>query len=123
MRLTWGTSKGPVRKYQVLQPAASMEDRAPRVSFPYKVFETAILSKLKKISPGEILGEEREPESAALAAEPAIKEQKIREFENSAIEDVPALVRIVTKLTSEAQDLAGRLAIAKQKEAKPQSDS
>ena len=40
-----------------------------------------------------------------------------------AIEDVPALVRIVTKLTSEAQDLARRLAVATQKEAKPQSEA
>ena len=93
------------------------------MSFPYHVFETAILSKLKEISPADILGEEREPESAALAAELAIKEQKMREFENAPIEDVPALVRIVTKLNSEAQDLACRLAIAKQKEAKPQSDA
>jgi hypothetical protein len=56
-----------------------------------------------------------------LAGELAIKEREISEFENAPIENVPAWVRIVTKLNSQAQDLARRLAIAKQNEAKPQS--
>ena len=129
MLLTWGTSKGgfqrlyAVRKYRVLLPADNMARGTPRVSFPYDVFEAGILSKLKEISPADILGQESEPESAALAAELAIKEQKIREFENAGIGDVPALVRMVTKLNSEAQELGRRLAIARQKEAKPQSEA
>jgi hypothetical protein len=120
-------TRGPKGKRvyrRVLVAAASMEGRAPSMSFPYDVFEPAILSLLKELRPADVIGEEPESESAALASELSGVDQRIRAVESELSgdgDDVPALVRVLRTLEEKRSKLARELAEARQKESNPQS--
>src|SRR5262249_58444384 len=62
MYLKWDAwkQKAGWAKRRVLMPAPSLEGGTARVSFPYDVFEAAMLDKLEEINPADVLGEEPE---------------------------------------------------------------
>lgn len=119
---TRGTKdKGRVKR-RVLVTAASMEGAAPSVSFPYDLFERAVLMKLREVNPADVLGREPESESAAVAAELAAKEQRARQIEAELTgdgDDVPALVRVLRTIGDECSALRRRLAEIRQRESNP----
>jgi hypothetical protein len=124
MLIAWQTrGSGKNRqKVRALVSAGSMEGRSPSVSFPYPIFEQAILSLLKEVNPADVIGEEPEGESVALSAEVASVEKRLREIEEELIgdgSDVPALVRVAKALEQKHQDLLRRLAETQQREANP----
>jgi DNA invertase Pin-like site-specific DNA recombinase len=125
LRIAWQTRgvKGKTRcKRRVLVTAKSMEGAAPSLSFPHEIFEQAILSLLKEVNPADVLGKEPESESAAVAAELAVKEQRMRLIEAELVGDegdVPVLIRSARKLSEECDGLRKRLAAIRQKEANP----
>jgi hypothetical protein len=123
LRIAWQTRgiKGKTRqKRRVLVTATSMEGAIPSVSFPADIFEAAILSLLREVNPAEIVGKEPR-ESAAVAADLAAKEQRIRQIESELIDggDVPALARVVRSLSADADGLRKRLAALRQRESNP----
>ncbi|MGD0039432.1 MAG: recombinase family protein, partial [Isosphaeraceae bacterium] len=78
LRIAWhtgGTAKDR-RKRRVLVNARSMEGACPGVSFPHEIFEQAVLSLLKEVNPADVLGKEPQSESAAVAADLAVKDQR-----------------------------------------------
>jgi DNA invertase Pin-like site-specific DNA recombinase len=120
LRIAWQTRgvKGKRIKRRVLVTASSMEGQAPSVSFPHDIFEPAVLSLLKEINPADILAEKLENKSIALIAELADKEQRARlvEDELASGDDVPALARVLRKLSEECDSLRKQLAVARQEE-------
>ena len=125
LRIAWQTrgttAKGRVKR-RVLVTAKSMEGAVPSLSFPHDVFEEAVLSLLSEVNPADVLGKEPESESAAVAAELAVKEQRSRQIEAELTgddDDVPALVRVLRKLTDDCKALRQRLAVLRQKESNP----
>jgi DNA invertase Pin-like site-specific DNA recombinase len=127
LRIKWQTGHGQNRCRQnqrVLVTARSIEGAGPILSFPSVVFEEAILKLLKEVNPADVLGREPESESAAVAAELAAKEQRMRQIEAELTgdgDDVPTLVRVVRSLSGECDGLRKRLAAIRQKEANPRS--
>jgi DNA invertase Pin-like site-specific DNA recombinase len=94
------------------------------VSFPYPVFEEAMLSCLRELNPAEVIGEEPEGESTALALELVGVEQRLKTLEEELTgegSEVPTLIRAVKVLEVKRQDLQQRLAVARQREANPRS--
>jgi DNA invertase Pin-like site-specific DNA recombinase len=126
LRIAWQTRgrKGGRIKRRVLISARSMEGGVPSLSFPHDIFEQALLSLLKEVNPADVLGKEPEGESAAVAAELAVKEQRSRQIEAELAggeDDVPALVRVLRKLDAECSSLRKQLATLRQKESNPRS--
>jgi DNA invertase Pin-like site-specific DNA recombinase len=120
---TRGSGKNRQQR-RVLVSADSTEGRSPSVSFPNDVFETEVLRYLSEIRPADVLGEEPESESVALAGELAGVEQRMRQIEEALVgdgDDVPALARVLKSLDEKRQDLQRRLAVARQKESNPTS--
>jgi DNA invertase Pin-like site-specific DNA recombinase len=113
--------KGKRQKARVITSAASMEGCAPSVSFPYPVFEAAILSLLREVRVADVIGEEPEGESIALAGALAGVEQRLRAIEADLTGDgdVPALVRAAKALDEKRQALVRQLSEARQREANP----
>jgi hypothetical protein len=114
------------RRYRrrVLVTARAVEGAAAIRSFPYDIFEKAVLWFLKEVNPADVLGREPESESVILAAELAVKEQRMRMIEAELIgdgDDIPTLVRVVRSLSAECDVLRKRLAVIRQKEANPRS--
>jgi hypothetical protein len=101
------------------------EGRAPYVSFPAKVLERAIFSKLQEIDPQEILNGDSGPdESLVLAGELSRVEAKITEIEDELLQgDVAALARVLRRLEDEKATLASRLSEARQRAANPLSET
>jgi DNA invertase Pin-like site-specific DNA recombinase len=124
--VAWQTRGSGQHRQQrrVLVSADSTEGRAKSVSFPYDVFEAAVLSLLKEVKPAEVLGEEPPSESADLAGQLATVEGRMRKVESELVgdgDDVPALARVLRSLDQKRQDLQKRLAAARQKESNPRS--
>jgi DNA invertase Pin-like site-specific DNA recombinase len=126
MLIAW-QNRGPkgkrVRK-QVLVNARSMEGGAESVSFPYDVFENAVLDRLHEIDPADILRTPPAGEAAELAAQLAVQEQRLRQLQANLTDgdkDVPALMQAVREQNSRVKDTARRLAVARQKESHPLS--
>jgi DNA invertase Pin-like site-specific DNA recombinase len=124
MLVAWQTRGGPRRrqKFRALVSADSMEGRCETVSFPYQVFEDAILGLFREINPADVRAEEPAAESVALTGELAGVEQRMRRLEDELTEggaDIPALVRAMKTLEEKRQDLLRRRALAQQKEANP----
>jgi len=123
MLIAWQTRgiKGKRRQKQVLVSARSMEGAAPSVSFPNEVFEEAILALLQEIKPADILGEQPESESVALATELAATEHQIHQLETELVGggNVPSLASAMKKLDTVRRDVQARLAAAQQRESTP----
>jgi DNA invertase Pin-like site-specific DNA recombinase len=118
-----GGEKRERRVYLVSEAGA--RGLGAQTSFPFPVFERAILSCLREIDPHEILNGDAGPdESLALAGELAAMEAKIAELEAELLErDVSAVARVLARLEARQKDLAARLAEARQKAAHPLSES
>jgi hypothetical protein len=124
MRIAWQTrGSGKNRqKRRVLVTAQSMEGAAPSMSFPHDIFETAILSLLSEVNPADVIGKEPESESSVVAAELAIREQRVRQIEAELTgdgDDIPALVRVLRSLSVECDALRKKLVTLRQKESNP----
>jgi DNA invertase Pin-like site-specific DNA recombinase len=122
--ITWQNKKSKNNRRRVLVSADSMEGRTASVSFPYPVFEEAMLSCLRELNPAEVIGEEPEGESTALALELVGVEQRLKTLEEELTgegSEVPTLIRAVKVLEVKRQDLQQRLAVARQREANPRS--
>jgi DNA invertase Pin-like site-specific DNA recombinase len=102
------------------------KDGAEYVSFPFVVFERAVLSLLSEVDPREVLGQPDGPDEAlALSGELARVEGRIAELE-AELEgsgDVTTLAKVLRKLEGQKRDLADRLAEARQKAASPLSEA
>jgi DNA invertase Pin-like site-specific DNA recombinase len=120
LRISWQTRgpKGKRVKRRVLVPSGSMEGKVPAISFPFDVFEPAILALLKEINPADVLGQKAESKSFALGSELAGKEQRVRLIEDEIATggDIPALTRILRRLSEECDGLRKDLAVARQEE-------
>ena len=100
--------------------ARSMEGEIPSRSFPHDIFEEAILSLLREVDPADVLGKEPESESAAVAADLAVKEQRSGQIEAELAgegDDVPSLVRVLRKLNDDCTSLRKRLAVLRRRKA------
>jgi DNA invertase Pin-like site-specific DNA recombinase len=91
------------------------------VSFPYAVFERAVLSRLREVDPAEVLGADDGPnETLSLAGELAGLDTKIAELEAELLAgDVAALARVLRQLEVRKRELAAALAEARRKAANP----
>jgi DNA invertase Pin-like site-specific DNA recombinase len=126
MLIAWQTRglKGKRVRCRVLVSADSMEGRSASVSFPYPVFEEAVLSLLREVRAADVVGDEPEGEATTLAAERAALEQRMRQIEDElagAGGDVPALARVLRRLDEQHEELLARLAVARQRESNPRS--
>ena len=97
IRIAWqvkGGDKGtPPARHRLLVTARSMEGTEPCISFPYDIFEEAILSLLREVNPADVIGKEPASESTTVAGELAAKEQRIRQIQAELTgegEDIPA---------------------------------
>src|SRR5262249_54065503 len=110
----------------VLVNRLATEGRAKFQTFPFSVFETAVLTHLKEIDPHAILnGDEGPDESLALAAQLAGVEAELVAavaFMN-AHGFSPAIGKRIQTLEQQKRDQAGRLAEARRKAAHPLSES
>jgi DNA invertase Pin-like site-specific DNA recombinase len=129
LRIAWQTQ--PVRQgrktrthRRILVSAKHMEGAAPMRSFPYDPFEQAVLSLLREINPRDVLGKEPEGESVIVAAELAVKEQRLRQVEAELTGDdgdVPSIMRSLRSLSAECAGLRKRLAEIRARESNPRS--
>jgi hypothetical protein len=113
------------KRHHILVNHSGAERRAPCVSFPFDVFEAAVLSLLREIDPTEIVGSNDSPDEAqALAGELAGVEARLAQVEAELMQggDVPVLSRVARSLEERRKDLAARLAEAREKAAHPLTD-
>lgn len=109
----------------VLIASGSDKNGKPCYSFPYRIFEEAILGKLAEINPADIVGgADSENEVAIIAGELSTVEEKITALE-SELEDgaSPTLFKVVRKLEERKAALAKKLIEARAKAANPLADS
>jgi DNA invertase Pin-like site-specific DNA recombinase len=112
-------------RHHVLITNNSQQGLSPCYSFPYLVFEQALLSMLAEIDPQEIVGTDRSGnEVMALSGELATVEGRIAELEAElATGDVPSLARALRSLEDRKRDLVARLTEARAKAAHPLAES
>jgi hypothetical protein len=128
VRVAWQVQGVGDRRQKVrsMITAGAMEATEKATSFRYGIFETAVLSLLKEIDPAELLGPEPEGESGLLSDKLAAREAKLalleRELEGDD-GDIPALARVIKKLTGECSDLKKQLAAARARESHPRRES
>jgi DNA invertase Pin-like site-specific DNA recombinase len=110
---------------RVLINTAATEGRARGYTFPFATFEAAVLSLLAEIDPHDILnGDDGPDETLLLAGELAGVEARIAELEAELLKgDVASLARALRQLEGQKEELAGRLATARQKAAHPLSEA
>jgi DNA invertase Pin-like site-specific DNA recombinase len=116
--------RSPARK--ILVNMRSAEGDAPGYSFPFAVFERAVLSGLAEIDPHDILdGDQRAgDEVLTLSRELAGIEARSGELEAELLKgDVAALAKVLRKLEERKRELAAQLADARHKAANPLSES
>src|SRR5205823_4871481 len=113
------------KRSRVLINTASAEGRAKCWSFPFLVFEQAVLSLLREVDPREVLASDNGPDEVmTLSGELSGVEGRIAELEAELEQgDVAALARALRRLEATKKDLAGRLAEARQKAAHPLSEA
>jgi hypothetical protein len=95
------------------------------VSFPYAVFERAILLELAELDPREVLdGPNGHDNVVALEGELGAVEARIAELEGELLTgDVKAIGRVLRQLEARQADLSRQLADARQKAANPLSSA
>jgi hypothetical protein len=118
-----GSGASARKKRRFLVSARSMDGAGPAVSFPYDVFEQAVLRLFKEINPADVMNEQPQTESITLALALANKESRLAEIEAvlASEGDVLALARVAKKLESECNTLREKLARARLAEANPRS--
>jgi DNA invertase Pin-like site-specific DNA recombinase len=111
--------------HDVLLNDSSRDGRAPAVSFPCHVFESAVLQLLAEIDPREIVRSEAQPdETASLAGEISHVEAKIANLETALLDgDSPTVAKVLRQQEAKLQELQAKLAEARQKAAHPLADS
>lgn len=119
-------SKGRGKKGRILLNNGAREGWAKCRSFPFDVFEQAILCCLRGINPNDILEGNNEPdETLTLGSELALVESELAEA--GAFMDAngfsTTIGKRVTVLEARKRDLVEKLAVAKQKAAHPVSES
>jgi DNA invertase Pin-like site-specific DNA recombinase len=117
------THKG--QRWRVLLSTGSVEGRGSARSFPFPVFERAVLSLLAELDPAEVLGAAEGTEGvAALAGELAGVDARIAKLEAELLAgDVAALARTLRVLEARRRELLERLAQARQKAAHPAAEA
>lgn len=125
-----GQSPGPhataevrEQRRRVLVPAVSMDRGHRGVSFPYAVFEEAVLSRLVEIDPAEVINAGgRRSEASGLADELAAVEARLAEVERELTTGnaaVGPLAKVLVGLAERQADLARRLADVRRAESAP----
>jgi DNA invertase Pin-like site-specific DNA recombinase len=112
-------------RHYVLITNNSQQGLSPCYSFPYPVFERAILSMLAEIDPHDIIGNNGGGnEVMTLSGELATVEGRIAELEAELTTgDVPSLARALRSLEERKRDLVARLTEARAKAAHPLAES
>jgi hypothetical protein len=108
-------------KYRVLVATNSQQGLSPCWSFPYPVFERAVLSMLAEIDPAEIVGADQGGnEVMTLSGELASVEGQIAKLE-AELEtgDIPSLARALRAREERRRNLTARLADARARAAHP----
>jgi DNA invertase Pin-like site-specific DNA recombinase len=113
------------RRHHVLITRDSQEGTSPCWSFPYEIFEQAILSLLAEIDPREIVGAgPGENEVLALAGELATVEGRIGDLAAELVSgDIPSLAKVLRDQEERKRELVARLADARARAAHPLADS
>ena len=117
---------GMRRRGLMLTSSETNAGRVPMVSFPYPVFEVAILERLREVSAADVLGVESAGEAARIAAQLAAKETRLRVLEAELGGDggnVRALVEAAKKVDQERQTLLRKLTEARVREANPRAEA
>jgi DNA invertase Pin-like site-specific DNA recombinase len=120
------TNHGSNGNHRVLVNADGHEGRAVRRSFPFGVFERAVLDRLREIDPRDILNGDTGPdETMVLAGELARVESAIALIEADLDEngESPVLFRRLRDKEGEKKTLAERLAKARQESAHPLAEA
>jgi hypothetical protein len=119
-----GGGRGEKRRgktHRILRNLA-VEGHVPTVSFPYLVFEQAILKELAEIDTDEVIARAEQPfESLALAAEREQVTEQIERIKDNLLAggDSVALADVVRQLEAKQRDLAEREREARRREAVP----
>jgi hypothetical protein len=126
LRIAWqtrGTTAKGRQKKRVLVTAKSMEGAAPSQSFPHEIFEEAVLRLLKEVDPADVLGEEPASETMSLTASLTRVDVSIEALvgDMEANGESAILFQRLRQKETERQELAKRLADAKQRERTPRS--
>jgi DNA invertase Pin-like site-specific DNA recombinase len=115
MLVMWQTKRA---RRRMLVPADSNDGHTPLVSFPYQVFEDAVLAKLREVKPADVTG--AESESASLGRELGAVKQRLEEIEEQLTGDggdVLTLARAAKVLEDRRNQLLERQRAAERKEA------
>jgi hypothetical protein len=120
---TRGIKSRSRQRKRVLVAASSLDGASASVSFPNDIFEAAILSLLKEVDPADVLGEEPADETTAIAAALARVNLSIESIEDEMDShgESAILYKRLRKREAERRDLAGRLAVARQRERTPRT--
>jgi DNA invertase Pin-like site-specific DNA recombinase len=113
-------------RYYVMLNRNSQEGRSPCFSFPYTIFERAILSKLAEIDPAEVVGrEDGADEVMVLSGELGGVESSIKAIlaDMDAHGESPVLFRRLRAKEDEQRELTARLTAARAKAAHPLAES
>jgi DNA invertase Pin-like site-specific DNA recombinase len=126
MLIAWQTRglKGNRQKKRVLVNADSMDGKAKSTSFPYDVFEPAVLSLLKEVNVKELLGEQPESKVDLLTIQHDGIKARIRAIEEKLTEtdeEQDTFMGVLRSLNAKRQDVLTRLVAAQQREAHPVS--
>jgi hypothetical protein len=117
---------GTKKRTRILLNRAATDGRTGYVTFPYDVFEQAILSQLAELDPHEILNGDHPPdETGVLAGQLAGVDSELEKL-NASLEKngySETIDRMVRKKEVERKDLAGRLAEARHKAARQLPES
>jgi DNA invertase Pin-like site-specific DNA recombinase len=110
---------------RVLISYGSLEGRSPSWSFPLPIFEKAVLSLLREVSPAEVLGNGDNGDLAALSGEWERLEASLAALgaDMDANGESPTLLARVRQKEARQRELAPLLAAARQKAAHPLSES
>lgn len=133
--LLWNTREGDSyfmtgrvqsgKRYEVLINRNAAEGLSRCWSFPYLIFERAVLSMLKEIDAKEIAGGNGEQDEVSeLAGQLVAVEGRIAELEAElASGDIPSLARALRSLEEQKTTLDGHLVSAKRKASRPVSEA
>jgi DNA invertase Pin-like site-specific DNA recombinase len=112
--------------WRILINSSSQQGHATCYSFPFAVFERALLSRLREINPREILNGEEGPDEAEILGR-QLGDVEAELAEASAFMDAngfsPTIGKRVAALEARQADLNSRLTAARQKAAHPLSEA
>jgi hypothetical protein len=111
---------------RVLLNSSSVEGKSRAFTFPYKVFERAVLGELRELDPAEVLGRREGTADPAAAVEGELGWVRSRKEELRAVllkSDITVIAEELAKLEAREAELAGALDEAKQEAARPLADT